>query len=257
MHLCSPLDDEGSDPLNIETCSSKSISDSDSSEDDEDDPEPEDQQTSNGIAPMTPPNTTAKKRKRKDTGERFSCIIPCSLMYMFVEPILAVKKITYMLTIASAAELKKAAAKRKLKAQNFRLDSDEPWDTFKAQILVKISMAIKPKCLTFGNYTLLFSITRLVPKPGMPVESEADYLFMIEQAIKTKTPMVNIMIDENAKEAELDKENEESNQEEGNKKGKKKVSTIATRSYKLLLIHNRHRPARNHQFMQRKHSAPA
>ena len=54
-------DDEGSDPLNIETCSSKSISDSDSSEDDEDDPEPEDQQTSKGIAPMTPPNTTAKK----------------------------------------------------------------------------------------------------------------------------------------------------------------------------------------------------
>ena len=163
-------------------------------------------------------------------------------MYMFVEPIPVVKKITYMLTIASAAELKKAAAKRKLKAQNFCLDSDEPWDTFKAQILVKISMAIKPKCLTFGNYTLLFSITCLVPKPGMPVETEADYLFMIEQAIKTKTPMVNITIDENAKEAELDKENEESDQEEGNKKGKKKVSTIATRSYKLLLIHNCHRP---------------
>ena len=111
-------------------------------------------------------------------------------------------------------------------------------------------MAIKPKCLTFGDYTLLFSITRLVPKPGTPVESEADYLFMIEQAIKMKTPMVNITIDENAKEAESDKENEESDEEEENRKGKKKVSTIATRSYKLLLIHNRHRPARNHQFMQ-------
>jgi hypothetical protein len=117
-------DDEGSDPLNIKTCSSKSISDSDSSEDDEDDPEPEDQQTSKGIASMTPPNTAAKKRKRKDTSERFSCIIPCSLMYMFVEPIPVVKQIMYMLTIASAAKLKKAAAKRKLKAQNFRLDSD-------------------------------------------------------------------------------------------------------------------------------------
>jgi hypothetical protein len=170
-------------------------------------------------------------------------------MYMFVEPIPAVKKITYMLTIASAAELKKATAKHKLKVQNLHLDSDEPWDIFKAQILVKISMAIKPKHLAFGDYTLLFSITHLVPKPGMPVELEADYLFMIEQAIKTKTLMVNITINENAKEAESDKENEESD-EEGNKKGKKKVSTIATRSYKLLLIHNHHRPTRNHQYMQ-------
>ena len=52
----------------------------------------------------------------------------------------------------------------------------------------------------------------------MPVESEAEYLFMtlIEQDIKTKTPMVNITIDKNAKEAELDKENEQSNEEERN-----------------------------------------
>ena len=96
-------------------------------------------------------------------------------------------------------------------------NSNELQDTFKAQILIKINMAIMPKHLAFffGTYSLLFSITHLISKPGMPVESEAEYLFMtlIEQDTKTKTQMVNITIDKNAQKAELDKENEQSNEE--------------------------------------------
>jgi len=137
-----------------------------------------------------------------------------------------------MLTIASAAELKKATAKRKPKTQNLRLNSDEPWDTFKAQILVKISTAIKPKNIKFDDYTLQFSITHLVPKPGMPIDLEGDYLFMIKQAVKTKTPMVSITINEDAKEDESDKENNEgSDEEEENKKQRKKVSIHSVLNY--------------------------
>jgi hypothetical protein len=137
-----------------------------------------------------------------------------------------------MLTITSAAKLKKAAAKRKPKTQNLHLDSNEPWDTFKAQILVKISTTIKPKNINFDDYTLQFSITRLVPKPGMPIDLEGDYLFMIEQAVKTKTPMVSITIDEDAKEDESDKENNEGSDKEENKKQRKKVSIQPVLSYR-------------------------
>jgi hypothetical protein len=49
-----------------------------------------------------------------------------------------------MLTLTSATELKKAALKHKTKSTNLRLNSDEPFDTFKVQIIVKISQALKP-----------------------------------------------------------------------------------------------------------------
>jgi hypothetical protein len=116
-------------------------------------------------------------------------------------------------------------------------------------------MGIMPKHLAFAlcfvNYSLLFSITHLISKPGIAVESEADHLFitLIEQDIQTKTPMVNITIDKIAKEAELDKKDDQNDKEERNKKDKKKVSTISSRSYKLLLIHNHHIPPRNYQYM--------
>jgi hypothetical protein len=61
---------------------------------------------------------------------------------------------------------------------------------------------------------------------------EGDYLFMIEQAVKTKTPMVSITIDEDAKEDELDKENNEGSDKEENKKQRKKVSIQPVLSYR-------------------------
>ena len=77
-------------------------------------------------------------------------------MFVLVDPIPEVKKIAYMLTITSAAELKKAAAKRKAKTQNLRLDSNEPWDTFKAQIMTKIDATIKPRNIDLLNSGVTF-----------------------------------------------------------------------------------------------------
>lgn len=148
-------------------------------------------------------------------------LYPSYLISVFVYPTPTVKQIAYMLMIASATESKKAATKHKPKTQNLHLDSDESWDIFKAQILVKISTAIKPKNINFNNYTFLFSVTHLVPKPEMPIASDEDYLFIIKQAVKKKTLMVSITIDEDAKEDESDKENNEGSNEEENKKNKK------------------------------------
>ena len=85
-------------------------------------------------------------------------LYPLHLMSVFVDPTPTVRQIAYMLTITSAAKLKKAAAKRKPKTQNLCLNSDEPYDTFKAQILVKISTAIKLKNINFDNSSLQFPL---------------------------------------------------------------------------------------------------
>lgn len=55
---------------------------------------------------------------------------------------------------------------------------------------------------------------------------------MIDQAVKIKTPMVSITINENAKEDESDKENNEgSDKEEENKKQRKKVNIQPVLNY--------------------------
>jgi hypothetical protein len=64
----------------------------------------------------------------------------------------------------------------------------------------------------------------------MPIDLEGDYLFMIRQAVKMKTPMVSITIDED--EDESDKENNEGSDEEKNKKQRKKVSIQPVLSYR-------------------------
>jgi hypothetical protein len=185
-------DDEESDPLNIETDSSKSASNS-SDEEEEDE--------LNEVASkvlMTPPPTGVKKRKKKAAGEQFHCTVPFTL------DVRVCRSNSRRQTDSIHAhnhQCRRRIEESHRKA-NLRLNSDEPWDTFKAQILVKISTAIKPKNINFDDYTLRFSITRLVPKPRMPIDLEGDYLFMIEQAVNTKTPMVSITINEDAKEDE-------------------------------------------------------
>src|ERR1700728_5061456 len=104
--------------------------------------------------------------------------------------------------------MKKAAATCKSKVQNFCHDGDEPWDTFKAQVLAKIDAAIKPCVIDFDDYTFLFYITCLMLKHRMSIKDAEDHSFMIEQALKTKNLMVNIVVEEKSK-GDSDKENDE------------------------------------------------
>jgi hypothetical protein len=85
------------------------------------------------------------------------------------------QSITYILSIFSADEIKKAVAKRCPKTLSLQLTTDEPWDTIKAQLLVKISQALNPKVIDYNNYTVMFFIPRVFPKPGAPLQSDDDY----------------------------------------------------------------------------------
>jgi hypothetical protein len=104
------------------------------------------------------------------------------------------------------------------------LGEKEPWDTLKAQLLMKIDTALSPHVLNFDNYTVMFYISRVLPKPGMILETEESYSALLLRAanLASKTPTINLTIQE--KKHGEDKENEGASgagQKEGSKDKKK------------------------------------
>lgn len=76
------------------------------------------------------------------------------------------------------------------------LSTEEPWDTMKAQLLVKISAALDPKVLEFDLYETFFYIPRILPKPGMALPLDADYDLLIRRArnLMMKDPTIYLVI---------------------------------------------------------------
>lgn len=141
----------------------------------------------------------------------------------FTEPE-PVKKITYIIHILSAAEMKEPKTKREPRIDHLELNSDEPFDTFKAQILVRISTAIRPKTLDFAHYYILFNIPRVVAKPGIPCMNKAGYALMLQRALTTKVPTVNLYIESQEPANGPDKENKAN--EDAEEATKKKINKV-------------------------------
>jgi hypothetical protein len=137
----------------------------------------------------------------------------------------AAKTITYILSILSAAEAKKSTSKRVAKNQSMQLSTDEPWDTMKAQILAKISMALNPPLINFDNYDITFFIPRVLPKPGLALTTESDFTIMNGRArnIRAQHPTINLLVVEKKLVGE-DKENDEEDGDLQKAKSKGKVS---------------------------------
>ncbi|KAF5380154.1 hypothetical protein D9615_006147 [Tricholomella constricta] len=189
--------------------------------------------------PLPSPPPTAQKRKRQSKKSK----APAA-----TEPI--VVNTTYLLSILSAAELKKPISKRVPKNQSLSLSSSEPWDTMKAQLLVKIDASIKPKQLKIEDYDIMFYIPRILPKPGMTLACETDYSSLLGRvkamADKTTTPTINISVSQ--KESNGNKENmgdseDEEKQEPKSKKKKSKDPSLLpgniAKASNILLLQER------------------
>ena len=107
-------------------------------------------------------------------------------------------KLDYVTAIFSAVEMGKIISKRVPKNSSFQLQTDEPWDTLKAQLLVKITDALNPPIIDFTHYNVMIGIPRIVAKPGMPVTSEAEYTMFLNRipqgAGKPKSFLANVTI---------------------------------------------------------------
>jgi hypothetical protein len=98
----------------------------------------------------------------------------------------------YIIAIFSPAEMKKAINKRLPKNMSLRLSTDEPWDTVKAQILVKIDAALNPQSINYEHYNVSYSIPRVIAKPGYPLSADTDYTILVDRARKPKLVHLNV-----------------------------------------------------------------
>jgi hypothetical protein len=95
-----------------------------------------------------------------------------------------------MVLVFSADEMKKVQSKRVAKSYTLQLDTDESWDPMQAQLLSKIDKALQPRPLDFTLFDVSFSIPHIVPKPGMPLETEASYSILLQRVCKAKEPPI-------------------------------------------------------------------
>jgi hypothetical protein len=131
----------------------------------------------------------------------------------------------YVLALFSAAEMEKPATKRTAKNGSIHLDTDEPWDTMKAQLLVQISNTLKPPFLDFPQFKITFYIPRILPKPGLTLLDDTDYDYMIEWArsLKSADLIINLIVIEKTSQNKENMPNAEETDKGVEGKGKKKV----------------------------------
>ena len=128
-----------------------------------------------------------------------------------------------VLSILSASEAKKSVSKREPKTHSVQFSTDEPWDTLKAQLLAKISIALNPPIIDFAQYNIMFYISRILPKPGLPLMSQEDFDIMNNRArnLTMKNPTINLLIVEKNNSGKKENADVDVDEEELRKKGKK------------------------------------
>ncbi|KAF9473464.1 hypothetical protein BDN70DRAFT_937414 [Pholiota conissans] len=138
-------------------------------------------------APPSPPPTVAKRKR----GRKAKALVEDDS-----EVDAPPTKITYILTILSAQEANKPVSKRQPVSDSMELAINEPWDTVKAQLLAKIDTALNPTFLDFDDFTTMFFIMRVLPKPGMALSTQENYASLLLRVnnLASKTPTVNITI---------------------------------------------------------------
>jgi len=76
-----------------------------------------------------------------------------------------------------------------------KLNNNEPFDTFKAQLLIRIDKYFTPRKLNIANYLILFSIPRISPMP-MTLAKGEDYQLLLERIAKAKGHTCAIYVQE-------------------------------------------------------------
>lgn len=100
-------------------------------------------------------------------------------MHMYAVSIL----ITYILSIISYLEAKKTVLKHVPIGRQLELQSDEPWDTLLAQIVIQIDSVLHSSRIQFSDYNISFTISHTVTQP-LPLNSVANYSFLVSTSNK-------------------------------------------------------------------------
>lgn len=111
------------------------------------------------------------------------------------KPEAVILTITYNISLFPAAEMRKDLKKRRGQGTYLKLAADEPFDTFKAQLLVKIDNEMKPATISFDNYIVSFTIPCLSPSP-LAITNQKDYDELIARVKKAKDLTATVYVQE-------------------------------------------------------------
>lgn len=105
------------------------------------------------------------------------------------------KKFTFNIAMFSAKEGLKDLKKRAGKNAYMVLNNNEPFDTWRAQLLVRIKKTLMPSKLNIKNYEIHFTIARISPSPLM-VALDEEYVNMLERVGRSKDSACNVYVQE-------------------------------------------------------------
>jgi hypothetical protein len=174
-----------------------------------------------------------KKRPRKATPPRVPppAIAPAPNNAPAIPTVKAIN-VHYVTSIFSTAEMKKTLNKRVPKNASFQLQTDEPWDTFKVQLLVRITDALNPTTIDLANYNIMACISRIITKPGAPLNTEDEFTMFVHRLTSSKAKdgvLANVTI------TQLDDGNDKENipeKDAGQSKKKSKDSDLLPGNFK-------------------------
>ncbi|KAJ7774047.1 hypothetical protein B0H16DRAFT_1510866 [Mycena metata] len=190
-------DDEDITMVNSDVDQDNEDPQKDNSDDDEEEgeeEEEEDDEDDEGEDDDEPVVVPAKRKRGK--GKKM------------IEKVPLVREITVTIAVYTAAQMKKSRTSRGSPASEiYTLNSDEPWDTLKAQIGVRICSALNPAILDFDNYDMTFTVSRRISDP-VKLSSEDHYKHLLSTALGIKTGAAARVIVE-PKPVANDKENDD------------------------------------------------
>ncbi|KAG2346986.1 hypothetical protein BDR05DRAFT_945399 [Suillus weaverae] len=148
-----------------------------------------------------------RKRAKKDKA------LADTVQEPIQKPEAVVLTITYNISLFPAAEMRKDLKKRQGQGTYLKLTADEPFNTFKAQLLVKIDNEMKPATTSFDNYIVSFTIPRLSPSP-LSITNQKDHDELIGRVKKAKDLTATVYVQEmqNVRKAPKASDIDESNQ---------------------------------------------
>jgi hypothetical protein len=97
----------------------------------------------------------------------------------------SVRKFMFNLAMFSMKECSKDLKKRINKKMYMDLNNNEPFDTWRAQLLVRIKKTLNPGKLDINNYEIHFTVACVSPSP-LIVSSDEEYTNMLERVGRSK-----------------------------------------------------------------------
>lgn len=120
------------------------------------------------------------------------------------------------------AEMKRPKARHETISETLKCSSDNEWDTFKAQLLSKISSTINPQTLSYDDFNVTCLIPHIIDKPGTPLKNTSNYQIVTDAALNAKKlPLISITIEGKVVDV-VDADDKEDKKNDKNKGGSKK-----------------------------------